>query len=39
LRQLIAAAWRFAEPEGDRRRHAARILPANHAALDPDDAV
>ena len=39
LRQLIAAARRFAEPERDGGRLAVRVLDPHRAALDAQDAV
>src|SRR5438094_223525 len=39
MRKLVAAARRFAEPEGNRRRLAMRILDADAARLDAQDAI
>ena len=38
-RELVAASRRLAEPEGDGRRRALRVLDAHQAALDAQDAV
>ncbi len=38
-RQLVAAARRLAQPEGDRRRQAVGVLDPHRAALHPDDPV
>ena len=39
VRQFRAAAGRLAKPERQRRRLAARVFHAHHAAFDPEDAV